>query len=56
MVVCQQAGMWATAVKPVRALHFSLGLSFVQAKERTESKSRAINTNEVKIDSPLRSE
>jgi hypothetical protein len=37
MVVRQQAGSRATAVKPVCALHFSLVLSFVQAKERTES-------------------
>jgi hypothetical protein len=38
MVMRQQAGLCATAVKPVCALHFSLVLSFVQAKERTAEK------------------
>jgi len=45
MVVCQQAGVRATAVKPVCALHFSLVLSFVQAKERTVSESQAMTKN-----------
>jgi hypothetical protein len=42
IVWCQQAGCRFTAVKPVAALHFSLVLSFVQAKERTVSESQAI--------------
>jgi hypothetical protein len=42
IVVRQQAGVCATADKPVCALHFSLVLSFVQAKERTVGKSQAM--------------
>ena len=49
MVWCQQAGSRATAIKPVCALHFSLVLSFVHPKERTEAKKcdKLVFTNRI---------